>query len=113
MNETIFEILRIAVCAIISIVIVVFARVVKPYIESLRMNEEQQVIMTLVDVAVRSAEQLLRERGQGRAKKAQVVAFVSQYLKEKGINITEEQLDRLIESSVYILKCEQKERAEE
>ena len=52
-------------------------------------------------------EQTIRESGQGKAKKAQVIAFVSAWLAEHDMYITEEQLDKLIEAAVFTMNKEQ------
>lgn len=91
---------------VISIVVILLSRYVIPYIKEVTRSEKYAGLMEIVIVAVKAAEQTIRESGQGKVKKAQVVAFVSCWLKEKGLNISEEELDRLIESAVYNLKVE-------
>ncbi len=107
MSEVTFEIVKIIVCAVVSILAIMFTRVLVPYIKSITLTTEQEMVLSLVETAVRAAEQMIRESGQGKAKKAEVIKFVSRELSERGIHITEEQLDKLIESSVYILKQKQ------
>lgn len=107
MNEVTFEIVKIALCAVVSILAIVFTRVLVPYIKSITLTQEQETVMQLVEIAVRAFEQTVKESGQGKIKKQQVIAFVRGELQKKGITVTEDQLDKLIESSVYILKKEQ------
>lgn len=60
----------------------------------------------MVALAVRAAEQTITGQGQGAVKKAEVIKFVSEWLYGKGINITEDELDQLIEAAVYSMKQE-------
>lgn len=92
--------------AVLSIMVILISRYVIPYIKTMTESEKYAGLMEIVIVAVKAAEQTIRESGQGKAKKAQVLAFVSHWLEENGIHISEDELDRLIESAVYNLKIE-------
>ena len=61
-------------------------------------------MLDMVALAVRAAEQTITGSGQGAVKKAEVVKLVSEWLYGKGINITEDELDQLIEAAVYQMK---------
>ena len=64
-------------------------------------------MITLIEAAVRAAEQTITGQGQGYAKKEKVMAFVRDWLASQGITITDEQLSDLVEAAVYALKQEQ------
>ena len=51
-------------------------------------------------------EQTLQKSGMGAEKKKRVIAFVSSWLEDKGVRISEDQLDKLIEAAVYNMKHE-------
>ena len=51
----------------------------------------------MVDIAVKAAEQIYNQNGQGDLKKK----YVLQYLKDKGVKISEEDLNNMLESSVF------------
>lgn len=91
---------------VMAIVIILLSRYVIPYIKEITRSEKYAGLMEIVIVAVRAAEQTIRESGQGKIKKAQVVAFVSNWLRENGLDISEEELDRLIEAAVLNMKLE-------
>jgi LL-H family phage holin len=54
-------------------------------------------IYNLVAIAVNAAEQIFNQPNMGEKKKEYVIKF----LEEKGIDITDEQIDALIEAVVY------------
>jgi hypothetical protein len=58
----------------------------------------------MIEIAVRAAEQVIK--GNGALKKSEVVKFITDWTQRNGINISEDQLDQLIEAAVYDLKQE-------
>ena len=104
MDQMTFEIIRILVYALVSILGVLITRQVVPYLKGLALTEEQKVILTVINEAVLAMEQIITASGQGRIKKAKVVSFVQQYLLERNISISEEEIDKLIEAAVYAMK---------
>lgn len=112
MNEITFEIVKIVVCAVVSILAVLVWKVAVPYFKLLTLSEEQRLLLDLIKEAVRAAEEKVKEQGQGKAKKAKVIAFVSHWLSEKNIHITEEQLDILIDAAVHAMNNKEKENNE-
>ena len=99
MNEIAFDVLMI----VVSICVAVVTRYLIPYLKNVVSDNKYDAVIEIIKVAVEAAEQTIKDSGQGKAKKAQVIAFVSHWLTEKGIHITEEQLDKLIESAVWQL----------
>ena len=102
MNEYLFE----ALVVIVIVLGTILTRYLVPYLKAQIQDSEYAEVIDIIERSVRSAEQVLHAPGQGQAKKAQVVAFVSHYLTERRIHITEEQLDKLIEAAVYSMTKE-------
>lgn len=92
--------------ALICLAVAAAIRYAVPYIKMITENEKYSALLEIVTVAVRAAEQTITESGQGKLKKAQVIAFVRAWLSERNIEVTEELLDKLIESAVLTLKTE-------
>lgn len=84
---------------IIPILGAVVTYILVPWIKEKTTAEQQKNIKFLVQVAVNAAEQIFEEAGQGDKKKQYVIDF----LNSKGINITEKELDILIEAAVFEL----------
>ena len=97
MDEILFEVLR---CVII-VVCLVITRYVIPYLKQMIDKQQNEVLNALVQVAVQYAEQCYET---GKEKKEIVTEFLKTQLLAKNITITDEQLNALIESAVYILK---------
>jgi len=85
--------------AIISIIGAIFTYVLVPYIKARTTEAQQDKIMTAVEIAVMAAEQIYNTPGAGKDKKAYVLAMLNQ----KGIKLTDAQLDAIIEAAVYQL----------
>lgn len=62
-------------------------------------KQQRENIYFWVTVAVQAAEMIYKEKGQGKLKKEYVITF----LQSKGINITIQELDVLIEAAVLEL----------
>lgn len=97
MDEILFEVLR---CVIIVVCLVITGYVV-PYLRQMIDKQQNEVLNALVQVAVQYAEQCYET---GKEKKEIVTEFLKTQLLAKNITITDEQLNALIESAVYILK---------
>ena len=100
MDEFTMMILKIviAVCAAIITYYVV------PYIKTLKEDARYAAVLEMIEVAVRAAEQVIK--GNGALKKSEVVKFMTDWTQRNGINISGDQLEKLIESSVYEMKQE-------
>lgn len=90
----------VSICAALITVYVV------PYLKTLRQDKRYASLMDMVEVAVKAAEQTIKEPGQGDYKKAEVIAFVSDWMTEHGIKISQEELSQLIECAVFSMKQE-------
>ena len=100
MNDITLTILKIviSVCsALITIYLI-------PYLYTLKEDKKYASLVAMVEVAVKAAEQTFRESGQGAAKKEEVIKFVSEWMTNKGVTISQEQLSQIIECAVYQLK---------
>lgn len=93
---------------ILKIVIAVCAAVITyyvvPYIKTLKEDARYAAVLEMIEIAVRAAEQVIK--GNGALKKSEVVKFITDWTQRNGINISEDQLDQLIEAAVYDLKQE-------
>lgn len=96
------------VLGVISILGVIITYMVVPFLKSKTSKEQRETIMFWVSVAVSAAEQIFNERGMGEEKKKFVVGF----LVEKGIKVSLDELDVLIESAVKELNLVQQAFAE-
>lgn len=85
--------------AVITLIGAIITYVIVPYINSKTTEKQRDNAKFWVQVAVGAAEQIYKEKGQGKLKKKYVLNF----LNSKGIDIDDEQLDVLIEAAVYEL----------
>ena len=100
MNELTFDLLKIVI-SVCAAIITVYA---VPYLKTLKEDRRYAQILDMVEVAVRAAEQTIKGAGKGVEKKKEVESIIYAWLMEKGIEITPEQLNNLIECCVYQLK---------
>lgn len=103
MNEVLFEILK----AVTLLVIVLLTRYAVPWIRQQTESTRYEWLIQCAELAVRSAEQTILGNKTGAEKKAIVTKFLREQLQAKRISMTDEQLNTLIEASVYELKKEQ------
>ena len=89
----------IIVKVIIPILGAILTYLIVPLILQKTTKQQRENVYFWVTVAVGAAEQIYREKGQGKLKKEYVVDF----LVSKGINITIQELDVLIEAAVLEL----------
>lgn len=99
MNDITFTILKVVV-SVCSALITIY---LIPYIYTLKEDKRYASLVAMVEVAVKAAEQTIGA-GQGALKKSEVIDFVSKWMNDNGVRITEEQLSQIIESAVYQLK---------
>lgn len=100
MNEFTYVAVRIFVMVIGALI----SAYLIPYLKQLSKKEQYKNVADTVMTAVQAAEQTITESGKGKEKKAEVVAYVSKWLTDNGIMISNEQLDSLIEASVWSMK---------
>ena len=99
MDELTFMILKV----VISVATALITAYLIPYIKNQTKTKQQEELMAMVNIAVRAAEQSI---SKGQKKKENATEFVTQWLNERGIKITEDQLDGLIEAAVYSMNNE-------
>ena len=93
MNEFMMELFKIFIMLLGAILTYKVVPVIKGKVTADQINQAY----FWVQIAVNAAEQLWQQAGKGQDKKEYVIAF----LKSKGITITEQELDALIEAAVY------------
>ena len=103
MNTILFDVLLFVVI-LCSLAI---TGVVIPWIKNQIHESEYAELLDTVEKAIRKAEQKITGIKQGTARKAQVVAFLKDWLNRHSIEITEEQLDTLIEAAVWSMNNEE------
>ena len=81
---------------IIPIIGAIITFLIVPFLREKTTKEQRENIYFWVSTAVKAAEMIYKEVGQGKLKKEYVVNF----LVARGINITEQELDALIEAAV-------------
>lgn len=82
---------------VMGIISVVVTGIIIPLIHKRTTKTEIDNVLAMVDIAVKAAEQIYNQRGQGDLKKR----YVLEYLQNKGIKISEEDLNNMLESSVF------------
>ena len=97
MNEVTFIILKIVVSVSAALLSAFVIPLLKEKLQDLRYKR----LLDMVEVAVRAAEQTIKGSKQGAVKKDEVINFVSLWMMQHGIEVSEEQLDQLIEAAVY------------
>lgn len=88
---------------ILSVVVIIIARYVVPYIKTKIEASQYAWIAEIIKEAVNAAEQNIQGEGKGERRKDMVTAFVRDVADRYNINISPEQIDTLIESCVYVL----------
>lgn len=101
MNDVTFNILKL----VVSVSVAVISAFLVPYLRNKLKDEKYKNLMDMVKVAVYAAEQTIGS-GNGGLKKQEVIVFVSNWMRENGIKITEDQLSQLIESAVFAMNKE-------
>lgn len=94
----------IIVKVLIPILGAILTYLIVPFLKSKTTKEQRDNIYFWVKIAVGAAEQIYAEKGQGKLKKEYVVDF----LVNKGVKITIQELDVLIEAAVKELNLVQK-----
>ena len=101
MNDLTFNILKL----VISVVTTLLAVYIIPYLKNVMANDKYNQLLAMVEVAVRAAEQTIGT-GHGSVKKDEVIEFVTKWMADSGIKISEEQLSQLIEAAVFNMNLE-------
>ena len=89
---------------VISVCAALITAYVLPYIKTLKDDARYAKVIEVVELAVRAAEQVIRDPKSGQIKKARVLKVVRKWLGEHNIDISEDEIDQLIESAVFQMK---------
>jgi LL-H family phage holin len=103
MNEITEIIIKIAV----GICFMIITKYLIPYLKTLREDARWKRLIDMVQTAVEAAEQTMKDPKSGPEKKKAVIEFVSEWLNKQGIQVTEEELDKLVEAAVRRMKNEE------
>ena len=101
MNDVTFNILKF----VVSVCLALISAFLIPYIKARLEDERYKKLVDIVKVAVYAAEQTIGA-GHGAVKKDEVITFVTKWMANNGIKITEEQLSEIIESIVFAMNKE-------
>lgn len=104
MTMTVENVTSALLSIVVAVVLAIVTKFVIPALKSYVEEHRNTQIYSLIETAVRAAEQTILGTGQGAVKKEQVVDLVTKWLAEKGITISAEQLDQMIEECVYLMK---------
>lgn len=99
MNDLTFNILKI----VISVVAALVGYYLVPFLKEKIKEAKYQDLVKSVTIAVEAAEQTFKEGGMGKVKKEDVIKYITEYLNSNKIDISDDQLDKLIESAVFQL----------
>lgn len=86
---------------VIVVVIFVITRYIIPCLKEIYNKKVDEKTKKMIKEAVEAAEQLYIN---GTIKKRNVTEFASNWLAERGIKVSEDELDTLIESAVWTMK---------
>lgn len=101
MNEIMFILFRF----VLLVILAVLTRYIIPYLQKLVDNTELGYLRKVVNDAVMAAEQTVSATGAGAEKKEIVTRFIKNMLISKNISISDQQIDSLIESAVYMFNA--------
>ena len=101
MNDFTFNLLKV----VVSLATVLITTQLIPLIRLKIADSKYEKLLEMVEIAVRAAEQTIGS-GQGKLKKEEVITFVTNWMVNHGVSITQDQLEQLIEAAVYQLKNE-------
>lgn len=96
MREEVFEIVLMALRVVLMAVTVFLLPKVKAWIEANTTEKERKDAIFWTQLAVKAAEEIYKERGQGKLKKEEV----TKWLNKTGVKIRADQLDTLIDTIV-------------
>ena len=90
---------------VLAIVSIVVTGILIPLIKTKISKTDLEKALVITDIAVKAAEQIYKETGQGVIKKK----YVMDYIKKSGLNLTDEEINALIEAAVKELNLWQTE----
>ena len=103
MDQILFAILQ----CVLVVVAGLITRYVVPWLKTKLDSEKFNTLELWIKAAVTAAEQVFCGSSKGNEKKAYVIDAIKKYLDSKGLKITDEQLNILIEAAVKELNLSQ------
>lgn len=94
---------------VLTLLSVVITGIVIPLIRAKVSKTDLEKALVITDIAVKAAEQIYKESGKGPIKKKYVV----DYLRKSGLDLSDEEINALIEATVKELNLWQAELIEE
>lgn len=95
------ELITMIVKIIFAVLSVAITYYLLPFLESLKENYTDEKFKAFLNESVRAAEQVIKGNGKGSEKKDKVLKEVSVWLLKNKIEISETELNNMIESLVY------------
>jgi F0F1-type ATP synthase membrane subunit a len=92
--------------AVIALVGALMSVILIPYIKTKISSEKLKRLATVIEYAVKAAEQIYKDAGMGELKKAHVLSYLVEKGYIKNIADISTEIDNLIESAVYELQSE-------
>lgn len=90
---------------VLAIVSIVVTGILIPLVKTKISKDKLEKAVTTAEIVVKAAEQIFNGPGQGVIKKK----YAIEYLKKSGLNLTDDEINALIESAVKELNLWQKE----
>lgn len=103
-NEILGAILELAV----TVGVIIFCKYLIPYLKKMAKTSEYEFVYSAIDDAVKMAEQTIRTKGSGSEKKQAVLDIIDKVMIENNINMSEEQINSIIESVVFLMNKDKK-----
>lgn len=103
MNDIVLQIVQLIVVIIFGVCGAYIIPAIKQNVNTSKFDS----IVEWIKIAVAAAEQVVEGKGMGAEKKAKVVEFIKTKITELGIEISDEDLDALIEAAVNALNISQ------
>lgn len=94
---------------VLTLLSVVITGIVIPLIRAKVSKTDLEKALVITDIAVKAAEQIYKESGKGPIKKKYVV----DYLRKSGLDLSDEEINALIEATVKELNLWQAELVKE
>jgi len=104
MNDMLFDVIRVVVFLLFLFICKYALPLAKQWIEGRISQNQYELIVSVINEAVKAAEQKFKDQhGQGVEKKSQVTIFIEDYCKQHGLDVSSEQISLLIEAAVYAM----------
>lgn len=97
---------------VLLVALFVLMKYIIPYLQKLVDDSELRYLRQVVSDAVLATEQTISTTGAGMEKKGIVTEFIKNMLMSKNISISDQQIDNLIESAVYLFNASNKTKGE-